>query len=156
MLAQVPPGASLHELPWKSVVDVPWQVVPGPAAQSFWPFSATPKHFSLWAATAASPSALVSGAAEAMVASAVVTAPARIRELIRFFADIRIFSCRELASPAWRRHMVSFVPHTAAVTGRLSRVCETTAVPCTIAAPRVPPDRGKPRDISNALSLSGR
>ncbi len=43
-------GAALHELPglvWKSTVDVPWQVVPGPAAQSFWPLRATPKHFSL-------------------------------------------------------------------------------------------------------------
>ena len=38
---------NFHELPWKSTVEVPWQVVPGPAAQSFWPFSATPKHFSL-------------------------------------------------------------------------------------------------------------
>src|SRR5580692_9858436 len=88
MLAQVPPCTNFHELPWKSVVDVPWQVVPGPAAQSFWPFSATPKHFSLWAATAASASAFVKGAAAAMVASAVVTAPARTNELTIFLADI--------------------------------------------------------------------
>jgi hypothetical protein len=47
MLVQVPPWTNFHALPWKSVVEVPWQVVPGPAAQSFWPFSATPKHFSL-------------------------------------------------------------------------------------------------------------
>src|ERR1700754_906422 len=47
MLVHVPPGVNFHELPWKSIVDVPWQVVPGPAAQSFCPFSATPKHFSL-------------------------------------------------------------------------------------------------------------
>ena len=48
--AQVPPWTNFHELAWKSTVEVPWQVVPGPAAQSFWPLSATPKHFSLWAA----------------------------------------------------------------------------------------------------------
>src|SRR5258708_2888514 len=47
MLVQVPPWTNFHALPWKSVVEGPWQVVPGPAAQSFWPFSATPKHFSL-------------------------------------------------------------------------------------------------------------
>src|SRR5216683_7150592 len=87
MLAQVPPCTNFHALPWKSVVEVPWHVVPGPAAQSFWPFSATPKHFSLWAAIAASPSALVSGPAAAMVASAVVTAPARTNELTTFFAE---------------------------------------------------------------------
>src|ERR1700737_5672179 len=98
MLGPGSPWTNFHALPWKSAFEVPWQVVPGPAAQSFWPFSATPKHFSLWAATAASPSALVSGAAEAMVASAVVTAPARIRELTRFFADIG-FLLFGLASP---------------------------------------------------------
>src|SRR6266436_7091712 len=54
MLVQVPPWTNFHALPWKSVVEVPWQVVPGPAAQSFWPFRATPKHFSLCAAVAAS------------------------------------------------------------------------------------------------------
>ena len=42
MLAQVPPCTNFHALPWKSVVEVPWHVVPGPAAQSFWPFSDTP------------------------------------------------------------------------------------------------------------------
>src|SRR4029077_5805223 len=88
MLAQVPPCTNFQALPWKSVVDVPWQVVPGPAGQSFWPFSATPNHFSLWAATPASVSALVSGPAAAMVASAVVTAPARTSELTKLFADI--------------------------------------------------------------------
>jgi len=70
MLVQVPPWTNFHALPWKSTVEVPWQVVPGPAAQSFWPFSATPKHFSFLAATAASASALVRGPAEASVASA--------------------------------------------------------------------------------------
>src|SRR5690349_7217790 len=79
---QVPPCTNFHALPWKSVVEVPWQVVPGPAAQSFWPFRATPKHFSFLAATAASASALVKGPAAAMVASAVLTAPARTNELI--------------------------------------------------------------------------
>src|ERR1700751_1665792 len=88
MLAQVPPCTNFHALPWKSAVEVPWQVVPGPAAQSFWPFRATPKHFSLWAATAASVSAFVSGAALASVASAVETAPARTSELTRFLVDI--------------------------------------------------------------------
>jgi len=33
MLAQVPPCTNFHALPWKSVVEVPWHVVPGPAAQ---------------------------------------------------------------------------------------------------------------------------
>jgi hypothetical protein len=37
MLAQVPPRTKFQALPWKSTVEVPWQVVPGPAAQSFWP-----------------------------------------------------------------------------------------------------------------------
>src|SRR5262249_56810188 len=55
---------------------------------SFWPFRATPKPFSFWAATAASTSAFVSGAALAIVASAVVTAPARTNELTVNFADI--------------------------------------------------------------------
>src|ERR1700751_3758097 len=90
MLVQVPPGTNFHALPWKSAVEVPWQVVPGPAAQSFWPFSATPKHFSFLAATAASASALVSGAAAARVASAVDTAPARKIEVTTCLADIRI------------------------------------------------------------------
>src|SRR5215813_4107046 len=101
MLVQVPPCTNFHALPWKSTVEVPWQVVPGPAAQSFWPFSATPKHFSLWAATAASASALVSGPAAAMVASAVLMAPARTNELTTFFADIG-FLLFEVASPAGR------------------------------------------------------
>src|SRR3984957_2934723 len=106
MLEQVPPWTNFHALPWKSAVEVPWQVVPGPAAQSFWPFSATPKHFSLWAAMAASPSALVSGAAAAMVASAVVTAPARTNELTSFFVDIGFLLLR-VASPARRRRASS-------------------------------------------------
>ena len=42
MLVQVPARTNFQALPWKSMVDVPWQLVPGPAAQSFWPFSATP------------------------------------------------------------------------------------------------------------------
>src|SRR5690349_13430143 len=88
MLVQVPPCTNFHALPWKSTVEVPWQVVPGPAAQSFWPFSATPKHFSFFAAMAASVSALVRGAAAATVASAVETAPARTRELMIFFIDL--------------------------------------------------------------------
>src|SRR5258706_12487592 len=53
MLAQVPCCTNFQELPWKATVDVPWHVVPGPGAQSFCDFSATPKHFSLPAATAA-------------------------------------------------------------------------------------------------------
>src|SRR6266853_3125803 len=137
MLAQVPPCTNFHELPWKSVVDVPWQVVPGPAAQSFWPFSATPKHFSLWAATAASPSALVSGAAAAMVASAVVTAPARTNELTSFFADIGFLLLR-VASPAGRTRIVSFVPREALVTVNRSRIRETTFGPRTSLHERVP------------------
>src|SRR5215475_835813 len=88
MLVQVPPWTNFHALPWKSLVEVPWHVVPGPAAQSFWPFSATPKHFSFLAAIAASASALVSGAATAKVASAVETALARTSELTTFFADM--------------------------------------------------------------------
>jgi len=99
------------------VVEVPWQVVPGPAARSFWPFRATPKHFSFLAATAASASALVNGAAAAKVASAVVTAPARTSELITFFADPDI-SILRVASPVRRRRIVSFVPVAAVVTVR--------------------------------------
>jgi hypothetical protein len=88
MLAQVPCPTNFQELPWKSMVDVPWQVVPGPAAQSFCPFSATPKHFSLPAATAALPSASVKGAAAAIDASALVTAPASKSELTVDFTDM--------------------------------------------------------------------
>lgn len=39
---QVPPGTNAQALPWKSTVDVPWHVVPGPAAQSFMPARETP------------------------------------------------------------------------------------------------------------------
>src|SRR5689334_17670272 len=92
MLVQVPPWTNFHALPWKSAVEVPWQVVPGPAAQSFWPFRATPKHFSFLAAVAASTSALVRGPAAASVASAVLTAPARTRELTTVFADMDLSS----------------------------------------------------------------
>jgi hypothetical protein len=42
MLTQVPPRTNFQELPWKSMVEVPWQVVPGPAAQSFSALRATP------------------------------------------------------------------------------------------------------------------
>ena len=86
-------GSALDELPrvaWKSTVEVPWQVVPGPAAQSFCPFRATPKHFSLWAAIAAAFSASVKGAAEASVASALDRALARTSEVMAVFADISL------------------------------------------------------------------
>jgi hypothetical protein len=63
------------------MVEVPWHVVPGPAAQSFWAFNAMPKHFSLPAATAALPSASVRGAAKAIEASALETAPASRKAL---------------------------------------------------------------------------
>src|SRR5271156_674409 len=85
---QVPPATNFQEFPWKSTVDVPWQVVPGPAAQSFCPFSATPKHFSLCAATAASPSAFVNGAANEIDESAAVMAPARIAAVTVDFVDM--------------------------------------------------------------------
>src|SRR5208283_4920820 len=85
---QVPPWTNFQELPWKSTVEVPWQVVPGPAAQSFCPFRATPKHFSLWAAIAAAFSASVNGAAEASVASALERALARTSEMVAVFDDI--------------------------------------------------------------------
>src|SRR5271155_82633 len=88
MDVQVPPRTNFHEFPWKSTVEVPWQVVPGPAAQSFWPFKATPKHFCLWAATAAFASALVRGPALARVVNAVVIAPARTSELTALFVDM--------------------------------------------------------------------
>src|SRR5580700_3812448 len=88
MLVHVPCCTNFQELVWKSTVEVPWQVVPGPAAQSFWPLRATPKHFSLCAATAAFPSAFVNGAAAAIDASAVVTAPARMAELKIVFTDM--------------------------------------------------------------------
>ena len=63
IFAQEPPATNFQELPWKSTVEVPWQDVPAPAAQSFCPFSATPKHFSLCAAIAAASSPFVKGAA---------------------------------------------------------------------------------------------
>ena len=37
MVVQVPAGTFFQALPWKSILEVPAQVVPGPAAQSFWP-----------------------------------------------------------------------------------------------------------------------
>src|SRR6516164_10325104 len=88
MFVHVPVCTNFQALPWKSTVEVPWQVVPGPAAQSFCPLRAMPKHFSFFAATAASTSAFVSGPAAAIVASAVVTALARTSELTTFFADM--------------------------------------------------------------------
>ena len=96
--SQVPPCTNFQELPWKSTVDVPWQLVPAPAAQSFCPLSATPKHFSLCAATAASPSAFVRGAAAAMLARALDTTAARMKELMAVFADI-MFSNENSAHP---------------------------------------------------------
>src|SRR4051794_16946197 len=106
MLVQVPPCTNFHALPWKSVVEVPWQVVPGPAAQSFWPFRATPKHFSFLAATAASPSALVSGAAVASVASAVDMAPARTSVVTASLADIEVSPVRD--GIAWQAKSALF------------------------------------------------
>ena len=47
MCSHVPLGAYVHALPWKSAVEVPWQLVPGPAAQSFSAARAIPKHLSL-------------------------------------------------------------------------------------------------------------
>ena len=44
VFSQVPFGTSDQALPWKSILEVPAQVVPAPAAQSFLPFKATPKH----------------------------------------------------------------------------------------------------------------
>src|SRR5258708_12990625 len=88
MLAQVRCCTKFQELPWKSTVDVPWTVVRGTAAQLFCPFSATPKHFCLPGATAALPSALVSGAAAAIDAGAVATAPASTNALTVDLADI--------------------------------------------------------------------
>src|SRR5271165_3801125 len=96
---QVPPWTNFHELPWKSTVEVPWQVVPGPAAQSFCPFRATPKHFSLWAAIAAAFSASVKGAEEASVASALDRALARTSEVMAVFADISLL--RIAVGPHW-------------------------------------------------------
>jgi hypothetical protein len=93
---------------------VPWQVVPGPAAQSFWPFRATPKHFSFFAAMAASPSALVRGAAAATVASAVETAPASTSELIVVFIDLSTTGLHRLLGEKGRIDW--FVPLTAAIT----------------------------------------
>jgi hypothetical protein len=72
VFSQVPLATSFQALPWKSRVLVPAQVVPGPAAQSFLPLSATPKHFSLsagwacagaWARARADPTARARAAA---------------------------------------------------------------------------------------------
>src|ERR1700751_254796 len=102
MFVQVPPRTNFHALPWKSTVEVPWQVVPAPAAQAFCPLRATPKHFSLCAARAASPSAFVSGAAEAIVARGLDRALARTSDVIVVFADI--ISFRVNSSPPSRPH----------------------------------------------------
>src|SRR5258707_8275547 len=107
MLTQVPCCANFQELPWKSTVDVPWQVVPAPAAQSFCAFSATPKHFSLPAATAALPSASVSGAAATIDARAVVVAPASTNALTVDLTDIW-FSPFELVSAPRSVHARDF------------------------------------------------
>ena len=73
IFSQVPLGTYFQALPWWSFFAVPAQVVPGPAAQSFLPCIATPKHFSLSiscaaagavAVTSATPSARASAAAE--------------------------------------------------------------------------------------------
>jgi hypothetical protein len=42
MVVQVPASTYFQALAWKSVLEVPAQVVPGPAAQSFLPAMATP------------------------------------------------------------------------------------------------------------------
>ena len=42
MVVQVPAGTAFQALPWKSLVEVLAQVVPAPAAQSFWPASEMP------------------------------------------------------------------------------------------------------------------
>lgn len=42
MVVQVPLATSFQALPCQSRVEVPEQVVPGPAAQSFWPARETP------------------------------------------------------------------------------------------------------------------
>ena len=42
MNSQLPFGEWVHALPWKSTVEVPSQLVPAPAAQSFSPASAMP------------------------------------------------------------------------------------------------------------------
>src|SRR5258706_14043311 len=99
MLAQVPCCTNFQELPWKSTVDDPWHVVPGPAAESFCDFSATPKHFSLPAATAALASASVSGAAAAIDSSPVVTAPARTNALTVDLTDISFFPFGLVSAP---------------------------------------------------------
>src|SRR5262245_60853481 len=126
MLVQVPPCTNFHALPWKSMVDVPWQVVPGPAAQSFWPLSATPKHFSFFAATAASTSALVRGAAAATVASAVDTAPASTSELMVVF--IYLSTWVFIASSAKGAHRLVRFVHDCHYGMDRSRVREVSAV----------------------------
>ena len=47
MLVQVPCATRIQASPWKSFFAVPAHEVPGPAAHSFWPALATPKHFSV-------------------------------------------------------------------------------------------------------------
>jgi hypothetical protein len=42
VFSQLPFGTYFQALPWWSTLEVPAQVVPGPAAQSFLPFMATP------------------------------------------------------------------------------------------------------------------
>src|SRR4051794_25044241 len=79
--AQVPLATYLNERPSKFLRDVPAQVVPAPAAQSFLPASETPKHFS-W------PGCGFTGAATRAVEASAVAAPA--------MAMLAIFMVRNL------------------------------------------------------------
>jgi hypothetical protein len=69
-------GTSFQALAWWSVLDEPAQVVPAPAAQSFWPLRATPKHFSVLASLACTPAAMLKAAPKAKAKAAL---PAALR-----------------------------------------------------------------------------
>ena len=63
VFSQVPLGTSFQAFAWWSLAELPAQVVPAPAAQSFCPFKATPKHFSVLASLACTPVAAMLRAA---------------------------------------------------------------------------------------------
>src|SRR5262249_4997846 len=78
------------------------------ALQSFWPLSATPKHFSLPAAVAAFISAFDIGAAAASEARAVATAPASTAALAIDLVDILVSSVLRCGASFLDRATVEF------------------------------------------------
>jgi hypothetical protein len=107
MLTHVPLATYFQELPWKSTVEVPAQVVPAPAAQSLPPFRATPKHFSLSAAIAlvADTRVAVETAAATADASMAALNVRRVVFMINFLlSKTAAFARREFEMPQQTAH----------------------------------------------------